>query len=194
MRPRQPGSERGGQDDTRCTPGRRLRNWVGFAASGAASVNPPDWVMLVSDELVALWDVVEAANLALFKALRKQDPPDEDLGRFSSKFDDAQYELIGLVLSSIPEVLLVTRRQPGAGPGCGGIEYLTKVRCRAHWPALARPRLGGADRRFRYRQGCAGWLRRTAGGGNPAFLGSLSPLAVPLLLKPRASTRSRRLA
>jgi hypothetical protein len=57
--------------------------------------------MSVADELVALWDAVEAANLALFKALREHDPPDEDLERFSSNFGDAQYELIGLLLDAI---------------------------------------------------------------------------------------------
>jgi hypothetical protein len=32
---------------------------------------------------------------------------------------------------------------------------------------------------------------RTAGGGNPAVLGPLSPLAVPLLLKPRDAAGAR---
>ncbi len=66
-----------------------------------AKLTPPDWVTAVEKALVVLWDAVDAADLAIIKALRDQEPVNGDLERFSAEFGAAKNKLIGVLLDAL---------------------------------------------------------------------------------------------
>lgn len=74
---------------------------TGWAAETVSDTFVRDWAMPIEVPFMALWNALDSASVALHQAIHTQNPPVDDLRRFSEEFAEAERSMWGLLLDAL---------------------------------------------------------------------------------------------